>query len=205
MEVICEDGKLSIRWTYKITKHTHITKISKITQCIIGLSTTLLNLVKIRKIMFVYKNPLTGKYGITTTEPTVEEYYAVLTRTNGKQVTVQLPKEMGLDSESNQQAIITYYPHEEDPFLKTKPYITLDIVDIEEKESEAEIRKDKNENVYLKWEIAPHKEVPFDLKQFLTEDEINSLNHNTKPMVVEVDVKTLKVNINDADEEKTDS
>ena len=150
MEILYENEKLAIKWEYKITRHTHDSKLSRTTQHITGLSTALVNLAGIRQVLFLYKNPITNEYGLTTTEPPIEKYHTILTRNNNNQVTIQLPRELNLKENEQQNIIITYYPHEEDPYLKTKPYITIQIIDVETNESEAELVKidDKVHDIY---------------------------------------------------------
>lgn len=208
MEVRYDDEKLSIVWEYKITKHTHKTKIDKITQHIVGLNSALVNLAKIRKIVFIYKNPLSNDklYHMSISEPLVDEYYTVMTRNNGRQVTIQLPKELKeLKQDSVQKVRIIYYPQEEDPSLKSKPLMTMEIMNVEEDEPEAKIIKGKD-GAKIRWELKPHEEIPSDLKEFINEDEKERLNYNPKLNIVDLDIQTLKITITDADErEETDS
>ena len=204
MEILYENDKLAIKWEYKITRHTHDSKLSRTTQHITGLSTALVNLAGIRQVLFLYKNPITNEYGLTTTEPPIEEYHTILTRTNHDQVTIQLPRELNLKEKEQQNIIITYYPHEEDPYLKTKPYITIQIIDVETNESKAELVK-IDDKTKLLWVIEPHENIPADLEQFLTADEIERLKYPATKQIVELDVQSLNVKIEVENEKKTNT
>ena len=196
MKLKYENGELSIQWEYTITRHTHVTSLSngkKVVQHIINLNNHFLKLSRIRQVLFIYENE--GTLYMTPREPIdLDEYETVLTRTNGKQTTIQLPKELGLKDKEPQKAILNYYPNRKDPQSQVEPQIVLDIIKAPvSDESKAKITQENGE-IYLVWENDGEEITP-DLAQFLNDSQKDEINASANPLSIKVNAKTLDVEI----------
>lgn len=198
MTIKYENGHLKLEWIYTITRFQHETKLSgTITQFIINLNTTILKTGNIRRVLFLYKDS-TGQFCFTTTEPEDGiEYETILTRSNKKQVTIQLPQEfLGLKEDSPQRAIISMFPQLRDGETGSSPKILLDVVDLPPEVNEPSLETIDGKQ-YLSWVLSEDEEIPEALKQFLTEDEMEDIKHKTNPVNVVVDVLSLEAAISD--------
>lgn len=198
MEIKYEDGHLKLEWVYTITRFKHDTKLSgELTQFIINLNTTILKMANIRRVLFLYKDS-TGQFCLTTREPENPiEYETILTRSNKKQVTIQLPQDfLDLKEELPQQAIISIFPQLKDSETGNSPKIWLDINTLPPEINEPSLETVDGKQ-YLSWIIAEEEEIPEALKQFLTEDEMESIKKKTNPVNVVVDILSLEAAISD--------
>ena len=95
------------------------------------------------------------------------EYETILTRSNRKQVTIQLPKKaLGLKEYLPQKAVISIYPQLKDPETGCSPKITMDIKDGEPETNEPSLEIDNNEK-YLSWIIEAGEKIPESLIKFI--------------------------------------
>ena len=197
MEIKYEGNNLKMEWTYTITRFQHETKLSgMITQFIINLNTTILKMGNIRRVLFLYKDKTTGQFCFTTTEPEESIHYeTILTRSNKKQVTIQLPQELlGLKENIPQKAIINIYPHLKDSETGSSPKITMDIVDLPPEVNEPSLEIIKGEK-YLSWIIETGEKTPKSLIQFLTLEETETIDNTNDQLNVLVNIETLATQI----------
>lgn len=193
MDVFYDEEKetIGISWIYTITRHTHKTQISSnTTQFVINLNSTIQELAKVRKVIFIYENE--GKFHMATSEPLDDrDYETILTRGNRTQTTVQLPAQfLKLKKDTPQSAKITIYPQLEDPLSGNKPMTLFEVIDREDDEDDPHVYM-KDGILYLRWRINPNEKLPKQMKEFLPEDIIEELEKILVPRDVIINTRTL--------------